>query len=115
MDLKTVAMWVVLALLAWFVLTPKKGDVDGAQARALVAAGATLVDVRTPAEFADAHVPGAINVPVEQLGGRLGDLGRTDRELVLYCRSGSRSSHAARQLRAAGFTKVHDLGPMSAW
>lgn len=89
--------------------------VTGDSARALVAAGARLVDVRTPPEFHDRHLPGAINVPLQTLASRLGALGAKDAPLVLYCRSGARSSQAAAMLRNAGYTAVHDLGSIGNW
>lgn len=63
--------------------------------------GGVVVDVRTPAEFAEGHVEGALNVPVDQLPARLSEL-PADRTVIVYCRSGARSSAAARTLRAAG-------------
>ena len=99
----------------YFFLLPGKGDVSGAEARRLVASGARLVDVRTEGEFAAGHVPGAVNIPVQELGRRVGELEPKDRPVVLYCRSGSRSSRAAHMLRSAGFSHVHDLGGMSRW
>jgi phage shock protein E len=91
------------------------GKVDGAQARRLVAEGATLVDVRTPAEYRAGHIAGALNVPVDQLLQRAAELGDRDRPVVLYCRSGRRSALAARKLRELGFEQVYDLGPKRAW
>lgn len=86
--------------------------------RELVARGAPLIDVRTPEEFAAGHVEGAVNIPVDQVGNRLAEIKNlvagTDNPLVIYCRSGNRSAHAARTLRAAGY-EVVDFGPMSAW
>ncbi len=80
----------------------------------LVAQGAWLLDVRTPQEFASGHINGAINIPVDQLGARLDELGERDRPVVVYCRSGHRSGIAAKILRKAGFA-VTDVGPMTAW
>ncbi len=45
----------------------------------------------------------------------MAELGRKDRPIVLYCHSGNRSGRAKRLLQGAGFTSVHDLGPMSRW
>ena len=91
-------------------------EIQGPEARKLVAAGARLLDVRSPDEYAGGHLPGAINVPVQEIEGRLAEVGPRDGELVLYCRSGHRSSpHATELLRPHGFTKVHNLGPMTAW
>ena len=90
-------------------------EIQGPEARKLVAGGARLLDVRSPGEYAGGHLPGAVNIPVQEIERRLADVGPRDGELVLYCRSGSRSARAAEILRQHGFTKVHNLGPMLAW
>jgi rhodanese-related sulfurtransferase len=87
--------------------------VDGAEARALVASGAALLDVRTPDEFRDGHLEGAINIPLSDLAARLSELPR-DRPLIVYCASGRRSARAVSALRARGID-ARDLGPMRAW
>lgn len=74
-----------------------------------------ILDVRTAAEFAASHVPGAVNIPVQELSARYHELGARDTKLTLYCRSGARSAVAAAELRRLGFTRVTDIGPMSAW
>ena len=102
-------------LLLGYFLFMKGGDTTSAQARQLVQAGARLVDVRTPDEFAAGHLPGAVNIPLQELAGRLGELEPKDTAVVLYCRSGHRSGNAARTLKSTGFVAVHDLGPMSRW
>lgn len=79
----------------------------------LVADGALLLDVRTPAEFSDGHVDGALNIAVQELESRLAELDPA-RPVVVYCRSGSRSAAAARLLRDRGFS-VTDVGAMSDW
>lgn len=84
-----------------------------ADAHALVAAGATLLDVRTPGEFAERHLDGALNVPVDQVHARLGEL-PADRPIVVYCKSGRRAERAAEVLRKTGYT-VHVLGGIDAW
>lgn len=106
---------VALLLTAGYLMLMKSGDVSGAQARELVQAGARLVDVRTPSEFAAGHIPGAINIPLQQLDSRLSELQAQDTPVVLYCRSGSRSGSAKRLLKNAGLAAVYDLGPMSRW
>lgn len=80
---------------------------------ALVAAGATLLDVRTPEEFSERHLEGAVNIPVDQVEARLGEIPR-DRPVVVYCRSGARSMSAARILRRSGYD-VEDLGSINEW
>ena len=85
------------------------------EAHALVARGATLVDVRTPEEFAAGHIEGAINIPIDELHERMGEIGDNTQPVVVYCRSGNRSALAKRRLEAGGYTEVLDLGRMSRW
>lgn len=94
---------------------PAPGRVDGATAKALVGAGAKLVDVRMPDEFASGHVPGAVNIPLHELTSRLAELGPTSTKVVVYCRSGSRSASALKSLQRAGYANVYDMGPATAW
>ena len=75
----------------------------------------TVLDVRTPGEYASGHLPGALNIPVQELDRRVAEVGPADRELIVYCRSGHRSSRATEILRQHGYSKVHNLGPMTAW
>ena len=72
--------------------------------------------MRTPGEFAEGHVAGAVNVPVQELEATLASLPiDRNREIVVYCRSGARSSRARNVLLKAGYSKVEDLGGMSNW
>lgn len=76
-----------------------------------------VLDVRTPAEFAEGHIPGAVLIPHDQLEGQLATLeSARDREIVLYCRSGRRSLLAENVLREHGFTRLRQLdGSWQAW
>ncbi|MCP3100765.1 rhodanese-like domain-containing protein [Myxococcus sp. K15C18031901] len=85
------------------------------EAHRRVQEGATLVDVRSPEEFAEGHLPGAVNIPVDDLSARLGELGGPDTSIVVYCRSGARSGRAERLLKEQGFRNVLSLGAMSNW
>lgn len=69
-----------------------------------------IVDVRTPEEYNMGAYPHAVNIPLDELAKRLGELGDKKREIIVYCASGARSSYAARQLAQAGFTKVTNGG-----
>lgn len=75
-----------------------------------IAAGATIVDVRTPAEFADGAYPGAVNIPLPALPARMNELGPKERPIVLYCASGARSGQAMRFLKQYGFVDVVNAG-----
>jgi len=76
-----------------------------------------ILDVRSPKEYAEGHIPGAINIPHDQLGSRLAEIGsHKDKDVVLYCGSGGRVSIAANTLQAAGFSKLLHLdGDMNGW
>jgi phage shock protein E len=84
------------------------------ECRKIAAAGAIVLDVRSPEEFEAGHLPFALNIPLKSLTARLGELGPPPRAIVVYCRSGMRSAVAANVLRRAGYT-VCDLGAMENW
>lgn len=73
-----------------------------------------LIDVRTPGEFNGGHIAGAVNIPVEELDQRLSEV-PTDKDIVVYCRSGNRSATASRILTSSGFEGVYDMGGIIAW
>lgn len=75
-----------------------------------------LIDVRTPEEFASGHVPGARNIPVDQLEARLAELEDfSGGEIYLVCRSGGRSARGADALAGHGFRTVNVAGGTLAW
>ena len=67
-----------------------------------------VLDVRTPEEYQESHLPGATLIPIEELGARYGELPQNETILV-YCRTGNRSLQAVYLLENAGFNKVHSL------
>lgn len=73
-----------------------------------------IIDVRTPAEFAAGHIDGAINIPVDQIEGKISTLKelKPGSPVLLYCRSGRRSAIAASILGARGYQQVVDGGGM---
>jgi phage shock protein E len=81
------------------------------------AANTVVIDVRTPAEYAQGHLPGAINIDVEgsSFDSEIAKLDKS-KHYALYCRSGHRSGIAAQKLVDAGFKDVVDLkGGLSTW
>jgi rhodanese-related sulfurtransferase len=76
-----------------------------------------VLDVRTPAEFESAHIPGAYNVPLDTLGEHAAELERHVREpVMLVCRSGARATQACDRLAATGMANLHILaGGMQSW
>ena len=76
-----------------------------------VAQGAMLVDVRTPEEYAEGHLPEAINIPFEQIAEAFAKQGiAKDTPVVVYCRSGRRSGIAKESLDNAGYQAVYNGG-----
>jgi len=75
----------------------------------LLQEGATLVDVRSAAEFASGHAPGTLNIPLHELGARLAEIPR-EKPVVVGCASGSRSGMAKWMLKKKGYAKVHNIG-----
>lgn len=77
----------------------------------------TVLDVRTPAEYAAGHLPGAVNIDVEggSFAQQVGQLPK-DATYLVYCRTGNRSGVATDQLADLGFTELYDLqGGIEAW
>jgi phage shock protein E len=75
-----------------------------------IKAGAKIIDVRSEAEFADGSYPGAVNIALNLLPGKMDSLGPKDQSIILFCASGARSAQAARLLKQAGFTDVVNAG-----
>jgi rhodanese-related sulfurtransferase len=104
----------LVAAVVVFMIMQRAGKGSSAEAHKLLEAGALLVDVRSPGEFAGGHLAGAINVPVGEMGSRAKELAKKGKPIVVYCASGMRSGAAAAQLKGAG-VQVLDLGAMSRW
>lgn len=72
--------------------------------------GGVLLDVRTPGEFADGHIAGAVSLPVQNIAqGQLPSATKSQ-NIYVYCLSGGRSGQAASILKSAGYTDVINLG-----
>lgn len=85
-----------------------------AQAKLSGPQAAFWLDVRQPEEYRAGHVPGAVLIPLGELAQRLSELPK-DREIIVVCRSGSRSGVATRHLSAAGYRALNLAGGMIAW
>ena len=102
-------------VFAALMIFKRLGQISSEKARQLVKDGAKLVDVRSPAEFASGHIPGAINAPVGEIGAHVTKLGAKDKPVIVYCASGTRSAMARSVLKGQGFAQVFNLGAMSRW
>ena len=115
---------IVVAAVAAFAFLPGllepqavtlPAEVSAAQAFQLREEGAFVLDVRTPAEWEEFHVPGATLIPLDELESRLDEI-PVDREVVVMCRSGNRSATGRDILRQAGFEQVTSMaGGIQQW
>ena len=75
-----------------------------------------ILDVRTPEEFSEKHIPGAINVANETIGSEeIPELPDKDQLILVYCRSGNRSKQASEKLVALGYTNIIEFGGINDW
>ena len=75
-----------------------------------------ILDVRRSDEFADGHIPGAINVANESIGAESpAELADKNQLIYVYCRSGNRSKQAAEKLVALGYTNIVEFGGIIDW
>ena len=79
------------------------------------AADAVLLDVRSPQEYREGHIPGSQNVPLQQLDKVEEVTENKDTVLYVYCRSGARSRQAVSLLKHMGYTNVHNIGGIAAY
>ena len=78
--------------------------------------GYIILDVRTQSEFAEKHIPEAINVPNETIGTEeIPELPNKDQLILVYCRSGNRSKQASEKLAAMGYTNIVEFGGINDW
>lgn len=98
--------------------TAEYTDISAEEAKEKIDAGnIILVDVRTQEEYDEKHIDGAILIPNETIADtQPAELPDKDAEILVYCRSGKRSSEAAEKLADMGYTNVYNiLGGISEW
>lgn len=118
-----IAILLVISVLAYTQLQSENkplfeySDVTVEQAKQLIEERPKLVilDVRTVSEYEDGHIEGAILIPVQEIEDRLDELSKKD-EILVYCRTGNRSSTAIDIMQADGFTKIYHMNRgITAW
>ena len=89
-------------------------EIETEQLASLLAEGAPLIDVRMPDEYAEARVPGAVLIPLPELGRRTDEV-PADRQVYVICATGARSAAAVEALNNAGWDTVNVAGGTKAW
>jgi phage shock protein E len=102
--------WPIMAVALWFGYKWWSARRVRAMLPALKQQGALLLDVRSAEEFASGSAPGSVNIPLQELGPRLGEVPRAA-PVVVCCASGTRSGRAKMLLKENGYTQVFNIGP----
>ena len=112
-TLKQLFLCALAILLIWttgcaaFKSSEPTHESTESQAWKLIREGALLVDVRSPSEYSEGHLQGAVNIPSYQIADRISEFGEDkDRDIVLYCRTGMRAMAAELTLRDFGYTHI---------
>ena len=97
-------------------ITYRQVNMDEAITMMEEGSGYIILDVRTPGEFEEKHIPGAINVANETIGtDEIPELPDKDQLILVYCRSGNRSKQASEKLVALGYTNIVEFGGINDW
>jgi len=122
--MKKAVIWIVLgvaiALGVFFAFRPSGGgggirSVDAAGVTKSQQAGAQVVDVRSSGEYQLGHIPGSINVPVDEIAQAAASWDK-NKTYVVYCATGSRSAAAVATMQSMGFTNIdHFDAGIQAW
>ena len=108
----TIATWIFIGtVIAAFLIFKQVNAVKPETAREWLKRGATVIDVRSEAEFQERHLPGTTNVPLNRLGDEIARVApKKEQPLLLHCLSGSRSAAGEALLKKMGYQNVFNLG-----
>lgn len=85
-------------------------DIDEKDLTSIISKGAVVVDVRSPQEYQEGHMEGAILLPEYDIKKKAREvLQDKNKDIVVYCSSGTRSKKAQEELQDMGYTKVYNL------
>ncbi len=102
---------IVLVVLLGFFVLKRASFVSAETARQRLRSGALVIDVRSPGEYNSGHLPGALNIPLGELGAGIArQVADKNQVLLLHCLSGGRSAIARHQLQQMGYSHVFNLG-----
>jgi rhodanese-related sulfurtransferase len=108
----TIATWIFIGtVIAAFLIFKQVNAVKPETAREWLNKGATVIDVRSEAEFQEKHLPGTINIPLDRLGEEIARRApNKEQPLLLHCLSGTRSAAGEATLKKMGYRNVFNLG-----
>jgi len=107
-------VWLAGAAFILMILVRRALSASPAELRKHLQEGALVIDVRSPEEFRSGNVPGAVNIPLDQLRDQvLARVPDKSRVLLLHCQSGGRSALAKHQLKGMGYANVFNLGSLT--
>lgn len=86
-----------------------QNEINFEQLKNMVSKGAILIDVRSPQEFKEGHLPGAINIPEYEIRRIKNEVPKLNQQIIVYCQYGGRSRDAYNMLRKIGYTNVYSL------
>lgn len=99
-------LWLMFMMVTYTSCSsPQKTETSAQTVKEQIQKGAMLVDVRTPSEFADGSAPGAVNIPLDEIPSRVEEF-KGQSGVVVFCRSGNRSSQAKEILEKNGIKNV---------
>jgi len=104
--------WPFVLLILWWTYKWWRAKQVKSELPVLKSAGATLVDVRSVGEFANANTAGTVNIPLSELSSRLNEIPK-DKPVVVCCASGTRRGMAKLLLLKNGYRQVHNIGNWS--
>jgi rhodanese-related sulfurtransferase len=107
-------VWIVGAVIVAMMLMKRISSASPEMLRKHLAEGALVIDVRSTEEFHRDHVPGAVNIPLNELKNTLPrQVPDKNKVLLLHCLSGMRSLNGMRQLKRLGYKQVFNLGSLA--
>ncbi len=109
MSISSFFIAAILLLLVYQFVKMKRSLASSEVLKDNIKKGALLVDVRTPSEFKSGSVPGAINIPLSDIGNELEKF-KNKESIIVFCRSGNRSSQAKSILERNGIGNVYNGG-----
>ncbi|HNF49242.1 MAG TPA: rhodanese-like domain-containing protein [Chitinophagales bacterium] len=102
--------YAIIALLVFVLFKNNFAQTDNTALKKAIKNGAFLVDVRTPQEFSSGSVKGAVNIPLSEITQRISEF-KGKKNIVVFCRSGNRSTQAKNILEQNGIKNVINGGP----